>query len=424
MDCEQALNNLGRLIDGELTADERAALETHMAACDACRVACLGLRADDAELLRAFMPYRTAGIKVADRVIEQLRGEGQRRVGWRRTWMTPLVAAAAGFLLAVLVFQPSERQMPQAPAGLPFARLALATGPTEVRTRPADAWFMCPPSGEIAAGACVRTRGGARCELEARDGAQIRLDTDTVVELPKPRRVKLEQGELYSAIPGGGAAFTIETPDAVVESTEGKLDVACSPGKASLTVIEGHASLACKSGVRQVAAGQCVRLTDGQVENSDSVADPLQATAWINELLVLKGPDNPELAERLNDILAQVGQAKLSYLYEDEIRRLGSRAALPLLRFIESPRSRSNVAARQSAARLAADLADSTVCGDLIKLLADDDSHVRIDAARALERLTGINQGCSHDDWREDSPACQPALDAWRAWWQSRERSR
>lgn len=419
MDCQQALNELDRLIDGELPADARAAVEAHLDDCDACRAACANLRAEDAELLRAFMPRRTAASLVADRVIEQLPSQAVRRRDWR-SWVAPLAAVAAGFLLAVLVLRPPFGRPPAAMPAIPLARLALATGPTEVRAPTAEAWFTCPPAGDINAGAAVRTTDGARCEIEARDGTQIRLDSGTVIELPTARCVKLAQGELYSTVPGGGAVWKIETPGAVVEASQGRFDVACSPGEASLTVLEGSANLECKSGVRQVAAGERVRLADGRIDETTPVADALQATAWINELLLLKGPDNPELAERLNDILAQIGQAKLSYLYEDEIRRLGSRAALPLLRFIESPRSQANVTARVSAARLAADLADSSVIGDLIALLADADPSVRVHMARALERLTGLDQGRPAADWRDDPAACQPALESWRAWWQTR----
>lgn len=153
-----------------------------------------------------------------------------------------------------------------------------------------------------------------------------------------------------------------------------------------------------------------------------AVNDPLQATAWVNDLLILKGADDPELAERLNDILAQIGQTKVRYLYEDEIRRLGSRAALSLLRYVESPRSRASAVSRQTAARLAADLADSSVIGDLIRLLADDDPRIRVAVATALERLTGNNQGRSPATWQEALENCQPALEAWRVWW--RERSK
>ena len=417
MHCDEALPELGRLIDGEAALPDRAALIEHLAHCERCSAACDEMRAADAALLRAFMPRRRAAASVADRVIEQLRNERgrQRRVG---LWSLALVSAAAGFLLAVVLFWPDSN--PQRPtAAVPLARLALATGLTEVRPAAAVPWFGCPTNSKIERGSCVRTSDASRCEIEANDGTQIRLDAGTVIELPNPRCVRLSQGELYSAIPGV-EQFKIELPDAVVEATGGKFDVSCSPGESSLTVIEGSASVSCKSGTQRVAAGEYVRLVGGQINESSTVADPLQATAWVNELLLLKGPENPELIERLNDILAQIGHAKLSYLYEDEIRRLGSRAALPLLRFVASPRSRSDEVSRVAAARIAADLADETVIGDLIALLANNDALVRFHATRALKRLAGADYGVPADGAEQDSDTFDATREGWETWWQTR----
>lgn len=437
MDCQQIQTEIGRLVDGELTAEERSAIDAHLAGCADCRAVCDGVRIDDARLLRAFAPRRRAAAALADRVIERLKndrlkndrlagetpaiGQHRRRL---RTWSIPLMAAAAGFLLAVIVIKSplAPWRKPVEPPALSFARLAVATGPTEMRTPGEIPWFTCPVSGQLSAGDSVRTSAEARCELQASDGTQIRLAQNTEVQLPQPRRVKLSRGELYSCVTPDGGPFQVETPEAKIAATHGKFNLSCSAGEASLTVVEGSVSVECKSGTRQVEQGEQVRLVDGRALATVPVNDPLQATAWINDLLILKGADNPELAERLNDILAQIGQTKVSYLYEEEIRRLGSRAALPLVRYVESPRSRANAASRQTAARLAADLADSGLIGDLIRLLADDDPRIRVFAAAALERLTGKNQGRPAAAWQDDLEACRPAIDAWRAWW--RERSR
>lgn len=91
-----------------------------------------------------------------------------------------------------------------------------------------------------------------------------------------------------------------------------------------------------------------------------------------------------------------------------------------ILRYVQSPRSQDNESARISAARIAADLADSTVIGDLIRLLADGDPRVRAYSAAALERLTGKNQGRPAKAWADDLTDCQPALDAWTDWWRER----
>lgn len=418
MDCQQALNEIGPFVDGELPPSDWPALEAHLAECNGCRMAYGELLVADAALTRSFRPRRRAGAELADRVIEQLRIDGVPR-RWLRAWAVPLVAAAAGFMLAVVVFH-GGGERPDGQAEAPLARLALATGPTQVRPVPNVAWLGCPTNSSIAAGAAVRTSDAARCEIEANDGTQIRLDAGTVIELPTPRCVRLAQGELYSSVPDDRKKFKIELPDAVIAATRGKFDVSCAPGAASLTVIEGTADVACKSGTCSVVAGQRVRLIDGQVQETGAVVDPLQATAWINELLLLKDPENPELIERLNDILAQIGHAKISYLYEDEIRRLGSRAALPLLRYVSSPRSRSDAVARVAAARIAADLADETAIGDLIALLDDKDPLVRFHVRRALVRLAGGDQGSTIDTADQDPQSLRAVREAWKTWWKSR----
>jgi hypothetical protein len=44
---------------------------------------------------------------------------------------------------------------------------------------------------------------------------------------------------------------------------------------------------------------------------------------------------------------------------------------------------------------------------------------VRFYVARALERLTGTNQGRPADAWRNNLSECGPAIELWQAWWQS-----
>jgi len=166
-----------------------------------------------------------------------------------------------------------------------------------------------------------------------------------------------------------------------------------------------------------IAAGETAKIIKGVVAENRSTLTPLLDTSWVNDLVCLKPPGDPELAERVNDILAQIGEAKLSYLYEEEIRRLGDRAVLPLLRFIASDRSLSDQARRTIAARIVADLATAEVLDDLIDLLADDSPAVRRAAAQALFRLTGRDQGYSLERWRTaDAETREAGSLAWRQW--------
>jgi HEAT repeat protein len=147
-------------------------------------------------------------------------------------------------------------------------------------------------------------------------------------------------------------------------------------------------------------------------------------TRWVNEILVMKGRDNPELARRIDDILAQLGQLKGSFMEEQEIRGLGDRCVLPLSRYLQSPRSggEAQKGKRQMAARILADIAQPWAIPDLIELLENKDPEVRFQAARALERLTSVNMGHRAEEWRRNAPeTMRPTIKAWKEWWRQNQ---
>jgi len=115
--------------------------------------------------------------------------------------------------------------------------------------------------------------------------------------------------------------------------------------------------------------------------------------------------------------LARVGETKQPELYETEIRSLGEYSVLPLLRYVESPRSDSNPRRREAAMRIISDLAPAWAIGDLIGLLKHSDADVRSLAAAALIRLTQQTQGVTTDKWRGAPADWQPAAAAWQSWW-------
>jgi hypothetical protein len=122
----------------------------------------------------------------------------------------------------------------------------------------------------------------------------------------------------------------------------------------------------------------------------------------------------------MNDILAQLGQAKLAHLYEEEIRRLGDHCVLPLVRFLESSRSQGDERKRVRAASIVADAAQPRSIPLLIELLADENPEVRFHAARGLERLTARDQGRPPAQWQSESWAsCAPTHRAWQEWWET-----
>ena len=141
------------------------------------------------------------------------------------------------------------------------------------------------------------------------------------------------------------------------------------------------------------------------------------AERWVDEILVLKGRDNPELKQRIDDLMAQLGQDKLAFLYESEIRGLGDHCVVPLTRYIQSDRSSGDPERRQKAARILADSAQPWCIPFLIELLSDRDPEIRATVAAGLTRVSGTTIG-NESQWRTGSPDERQKLVAnWQHWW-------
>ncbi|MBI4583777.1 MAG: zf-HC2 domain-containing protein [Planctomycetes bacterium] len=96
--CAWTLDQLGALLDGELGAQDRAALEEHLSACPRCRSAESTWR-QDWELLG-----RLPGIPSAEpsRFLEAVHARIRRLRRWTRIY--PIAGAAAALAAALLVF--------------------------------------------------------------------------------------------------------------------------------------------------------------------------------------------------------------------------------------------------------------------------------------------------------------------------------
>jgi hypothetical protein len=279
-------------------------------------------------------------------------------------------------------------------------------------------WYTCPTATELTPGAGLRTEVGSSCEVSTRDGSQVRLNGDTQAHFSGARQVELARGQLWSHIAGGEAPFCVTVPDAKVLAEQGKINLSCQPGETVVTVVEGTARVESGEDSAMLDAGQSAKIVDGRLAGVQRVYDPVLVTAWIHELLAVKGPDDPEFSARMSDILAQLGQAKLSYLYEEEIRRLGDHCVLPLVRFLESSRSQGDEVKRVRAAGIVADVAQPRSIGLLIELLADENPRVRSHAARGLLRLTTRDLGRTPAQWESEPwSSSAPTYRAWQEWW-------
>jgi hypothetical protein len=197
-------------------------------------------------------------------------------------------------------------------------------------------------------------------------------------------------------------------------------DVSCAPksSKATLTVVEGTVKVQAKAGDQVIKAGEAIHLANGAATDRQQVYNLMEATQWVDEILVMKGRDNPELARRMNDMFALLGEQKMNFMAEAEIRRLGDHCVIPLTRYMQSDLSKNKDRNRHAAARIVADVATTSSIPELINLLSDDDGEVRFHAARALARLTGSQSG-RPEEWRDQSLlVCMPRIQTWHEWWE------
>jgi hypothetical protein len=432
MDCEQARTQISARLDREIGPDEQTALEAHLAQCAECRELAADLALQDADLRRAFATRRQAAEAVAERVIGQLRPATRPSV-FRASWLAMLVSAAAGFLLAAVIFRPWQG-VPPTTNGKPIghgsvahasqksvAQLAYASGPIEMLRSGEREWTRMQTGEAVDEGTRVRTGPAGRCEFRTLDGSLVRCNDGTELLFQTNRAFELAGGQIWSQVEESEVPFQVRVvrEAATVTALGTQFDIASGSTETLLTVIRGSTRVDGKGWQEVVHKGQKATIEHGALKGTAKVRDLVAATTWVDEILKLKGPDNPELAARMNDLLAQIGEGKVTYMHEKEILQLGTHCVLPLTQFIESDRSRSDSFKRLNAARILAKIAQPWSVPDLIQLLGDNDGDVRYYAAKALERLTdGINQGLTPENWHNAPVAArETALKAWQTWW-------
>jgi ferric-dicitrate binding protein FerR (iron transport regulator) len=427
MDPERLEELINAGIDGEANPADRAGLADSLANDPGIQSLAADIRDQDDLLQQAFASRRRAAETLAERVIGSLAPAATAPRGSRwRHWLPMLLAAAAGFLLAVVLFRPWDKSGDMTLGGSgntttpPVAHLTLATGPVHVSRANQLSPLLCPTGGPIESGTNVSTGPGARCELSTADGSAVRLDADTKLKFERPRAISMEQGELWSCVTRSAEPFAVKSSQATVSSNEGKFDLNCKPDEMVLKVVEGTAQLRSAGGERTISAGREIRIRNGTVADERAVEDLIFTTRWLHNLLALKGADNAELQERYQQMFARIGEAKLGFLYEREIRAMGDASALPLVYFLKGSAQDADQARRVVAARLLADLATRRAIPELISLLSDRNGEVRSFIAQALARLTGETHGRTPSAWQADPLAsCEATHRDWEAWWQA-----
>ena len=430
MECGQVQDLMSGFLDGELPAEEAALLEIHVDQCAVCQHSRDALRTQNEGLHRLFVERRRAAGALAEHVNRQIRQLPSR--GLVRRWLPLLLSAAAGFLVAALVFQPWKRAReidpaPQTAESRPSDKtelsLTFAREPVDVLLPGRADWQPLKAGQTFEAGCRVRTKPDLRCAIQTADNSEIRLNGGTEVFFQTPRHLELINGQMMAHVAKAAEAFQVLVAATTVTALGTEFDIATRPSETTLLVIEGSTSVAGQGPDQIVSSGELAKIVNGRVAEKNPV-DPLMlmlTTRWVIEILLMKGRDNPELSRRIDDILAQLGELKGKFLEEEEIRTLGDRCVLPLARYLQSPRceGEGERGKRLAAARILSEMAQPWAIPDLISLLEQADPEVRFHVAKGLERLTGTTMGHRADDWRRNSrESMRPVVKSWQEWWQ------
>lgn len=465
MNCSHAQMMFSAWLDKQLSVDDHSAIQEHLRECGDCRNMAEQLAQDDRLLRQAFAAPRASAEQKVARIVQQfsqtLADPGEPSINHKPVVLAPSAGAsvaaegtvslstrrmsprggqfwsmlgglAAGFLIAALIFQPwnHERERPQpdlvaetadhSDIEKPAVKVAQVThvvGPVEMKSPQANNWFVCPADSPVLEGCALRTMDDTLCELSTSSGGQVRMSAGTEVSFSDQDEIRLTKGRMWFSARNDKVPMEVEIPPGKIVAKNAVFDVSCLDQVTILTVASGELTLA--SAGSEVILTERDRITwqGNQIRERERVFDTLLDTRWVNRLLLDKGPNDEEFNQRINEILASMGEAKVSWLYESEIRALGSEVVLPLVRFLESSRSASNQELRSKAGLLVGDLADSSHVPSLIGLLNDENAEVRFHAARALQRLTAEDQGWTVEQWKtEPVISCQSTSTAWENW--------
>ena len=296
------------------------------------------------------------------------------------------------------------------------ARVVRTVGVVEYRTPQDTRWrrFDAGAAIPVEAGARLRTPPSSLCEMETAAHSMIRLNQETEVVVHKAEQIELVAGELWCStasstqctilVPGGGQIIQAtpaaqgmqqfqcpsnsETQWSVTDLETKCLGVSDTLTELTMTETKMPSPFSCA-----VEPGQSLSVMNDQPPVATGHEDRLLAMGWQLPLLAVRQPDDPELQDRLQSLLARIGQTKMSSMYDSQIRSLGSAGTIPLIAFVRSPKSLDDPELRHRAMQIIADLAPASARSDLESLAKDSDATVSRFATAALTRLSKQRPG-------------------------------
>jgi len=319
--------------------------------------------------------------------------------GMRLSWLLVPLAAAAGLLAGLFLRR-------DAPRPAPFAAVAtLATGPFLVDDGAGT--LREAGAGEfLATGTRVRAPSGVRLVLVLRDGTELRVDRGSSLLLAGERRIELDGGRAWSRV-APGEPFRIECGDLSVAVLGTELAVERDGERADVRLFRGAAELEAGGARQALAAGEAAVWAGERLAVVPCVEPEALATAWMLELYAYSGTHQKDLAEHMDRFLSELGNRESVSVSERRLEtELAGVCRVPLARYLVSDEAREEPESRRKAARVLERIADPSVALSLSEALRDQDSEVRLSAARALNR---VSQGELCSDPQRSAQACDAA---------------
>ena len=426
MNCEEIWLILNAALDNELSAAENEALQGHLEICPACREQATELQVINNSLSEAIQSPATDSF--VERVMRAVSAEniapisscanhhsgetvipatarvnGARPISRFRNYpKVPYRRSSGTILLLVGSLFCTFAVLMNLPAATPVvAEILRATGPVDLMRVNSNKWIPLEGTSRISLPADSRVRTGpmSLCEIRTKSDALVRVNQQTELIVKGAEHVELVSGEIWcrasaktdfeisseQQLPKNSSETMFTCPSSSETQWQAAPNqelrcVAVSTSPVELKMISPGASCT-------VQPGQALSFSDDGDVTPSAASDRLTALNWQLPLLALRSADDMELQQRLAQLLASAGQSKLSYLYEDQIRRLGPAGTIPLISFVKSNESHQQPDLRYRAMEIIADLGPQSIVKDLENLLNDDDTRVRMIAQRALQRL-------------------------------------
>ena len=436
--------------DGEISDDR--ALREHLDACPQCSVEAR-IRNDLHAEIRTFAD--TASACSAERVesicvavSEKLKtariasentnteeGEGKTtdvvshpKVHARVSFGSLLVGLAAGFLLALGIFRPWDRDIARAlPSVLSqdaqgdafnnqLGILTVASKPVRARLVGQESWKPIKAASSIPIKCELQTDGTLCCEIEKPNGCLLRIDRHSELTIDTSERYQLNAGQIWvEAKPSNpveivAADLKIKTTGACnAERVGGFVNLVSFERPVSVTGKNWSHILGANSVATFDATGRLISNTSNHPTPASKL-DLILASAWIHELMDQRKPQL-QFELRLSSLCGGLEGDKLKTC-EAELRRIGPAAADALLIWLKASANQSNLKqARHKASELLAAFATYSQTTALIELLADADPVVTRNLERGLERITG------HSPQTPYLKARYPQQERWKRWW-------